>query len=197
MTESRHPPPWPRSLRVELPAWIDEVVDGTRRYPTDEARVELAIRLSRENVQRGTGGPFGAAIFEAATGSLVGVGVNLVLSHLNSCLHAEMVAFQVAQARIGSFTLAVPGGPAHELATSCEPCAMCLGGVLWSGVTRVLCGASRQDAHALGFDEGPVFPESYAYLEARGVRFSRDIRRAEARAVLELYQRRGGEVYNG
>lgn len=187
----------PRTLGIELPPWITEVVEADARYPTDHDKMALAIRLARENVERDTGGPFGAAIVEAATGALVGVGVNLVLSHQNSCLHAEMVAFMMAEARVGSFTLDRPGGPAHDLVTSCEPCAMCLGGVLWSGVRRVLSGASRQDAHDQDFDEGPVFPESYAYLEARGVRFTRDILRPEARAVLEMYRRRGGAVYNG
>jgi tRNA(Arg) A34 adenosine deaminase TadA len=44
------------------------VVDWDRRYPTDEERMRLAIDLSRENVERGTGGPFGAAVFEAGPG---------------------------------------------------------------------------------------------------------------------------------
>lgn len=197
MIDSTRRTPWPREVRVLLPDWIDEVVDAGQCYPSDLAKVELAVTLSRENVRRGTGGPFGAAIFEAESGRLAGVGVNLVLSHQNSCLHAEIVAFMVAEARLGSYTLDLPGGPAHELATSCEPCAMCLGGVLWSGVRRVLSAAARQDAHDLAFDEGPVFPESYAYLEARGVVFTRDILRTEAREVMALYQKRGGEVYNG
>jgi len=189
--------PWPAEVRIRLPGWIAEVVDADRLYRTDRDKVELAVALSRENVRRSTGGPFGAAIFEAETGRLAGVGVNLVMTHQNSSLHAEIVAFMVAEARVGSYTLDLPGGPAHELATSCEPCAMCLGGVLWSGVRRVLSAAARQDAHDLAFDEGPVFPESYAYLEARGVVFTRDILRAEAREVLALYQRSGGTVYNG
>jgi tRNA(Arg) A34 adenosine deaminase TadA len=66
-----------------------------------------------------------------------------------------MVAFMVAQQRIGSFTLAGPGMPAHELVTSCEPCAMCLGATLWSGVRRVVYGAAREDASRLAFEEGP------------------------------------------
>ncbi|HEX7024878.1 MAG TPA: hypothetical protein VF187_08680, partial [Gemmatimonadales bacterium] len=87
--------------------------------------------------------------------------------------------------------------PPHELVTSCEPCAMCLGAILWSGVTRVVMGASRQDATALEFEEGPVFPESYRYLESRGIEIVREVLRAEARAVLELYRERGGTIYNG
>ncbi len=191
------PPLWPREIRVELPAWIDEVVDPAAAWRTDDDKMALVIMLARENVIRATGGPFGAAIFEAGTGRLIGVGVNAVLRHQNSCLHAEMVAFMVAEAAVGSYSLDLPGQPAHELFTSCEPCAMCLGGVLWSGVRRVVCGASREDALELGFDEGPVFPASYAYLEERGITFTRDVLRSSAREVLARYMSHGGPVYNG
>jgi tRNA(Arg) A34 adenosine deaminase TadA len=74
---------------------------------------------------------------------------------------------------------------------------MCLGAVLWSGVRRVLCGASRDDATRLGFDEGPVFPESYRYLHDRGITIIRRVLHLEARAVLESYRERGGTIYNG
>ena len=73
---------------------------------------------------------------------------------------------------------------------------MCLGAALWSGVKRVVCGASREDATRLLFEEGPVFPQSYAYLESRGIVFTRNVLREEARAVLEQYRARGGPIYN-
>lgn len=188
---------WPRTLQFALPGWIDDLVPAGARYPSDDDRMALAVRLARENVSRGTGGPFGAAVFETGTGRLVGVGVNLVLAHRNSCLHAEIVALMVAEAARESHTLGEADGVAHDLVTSCEPCAMCLGAVPWSGVQRVVMAASREDALELGFDEGPVFPESYSYLEARGMRFVRGVRRAEGRAVLEEYLAKGGPVYNG
>jgi len=103
----------------------------------------------------------------------------------------------MAQAALGSFSLGAPGMPAHELVTSCEPCAMCLGAILWSGVTRVVCGAARADATELRFEEGPVFPESYKYLEARGIEIVHEVLREEARAVLVLYREQGGPIYNG
>jgi tRNA(Arg) A34 adenosine deaminase TadA len=83
------------------------------------------------------------------------------------------------------------------MVTSCEPCAMCLGATLWSGVKRLVYGATREDASRLAFDEGPVFPESYRYLEARGLEIVRGVLRDEARGVLELYRATGGAVYNG
>jgi tRNA(Arg) A34 adenosine deaminase TadA len=117
---------------------------------------------------------------------------------LNNCtLHAEMVAFMTAQRRLGSFTLNAPHLPSHDLVTSCEPCAMCLGATLWSGVRRVVFGAGREDAARLQFDEGPVFPESYRYLEERGVAIVRNVLRSEAADVLERYRAKAGPIYNG
>ena len=103
----------------------------------------------------------------------------------------------MAQRSVGSVTLHAPQLPVHELFTSCEPCAMCLGATLWSGVRRVVYGATREDASRLNFDEGPVFPESYRYLEDRGITFVREVLRAEAKAVLEAYRAGRGEIYNG
>jgi tRNA(Arg) A34 adenosine deaminase TadA len=184
-------------IEIELPAWVADVVDFDRAYPSAEDRMRLAIALSRENIVRDTGGPFGAAIFESESGRLISVGVNLVVPLNNSALHGEMVAFMTAQARLGTFTLNAEGLPAHELVTSCDPCAMCLGATLWAGVRRVVCGASRDDAGEIFFDEGPVFPESYAYLRSRGIEVIHGVLRDEAREVLGLYARRSGTIYNG
>jgi tRNA(Arg) A34 adenosine deaminase TadA len=183
-------------VRIDYPDWVNDVVDWEQAYPTDEERMRLAIAVARENVERGTGGPFGAAIFEAS-GRLVAVGMNSVVRLNNCTLHGEMMAFMMAQHRVGSFTLNSPHLPVHELFTSCEPCAMCLGTTLWSGVQRVVYGATREDASRLNFEEGPVFPESYEYLEKRGIRFVRKVLREEARAVLEMYRAKGGKIYNG
>jgi tRNA(Arg) A34 adenosine deaminase TadA len=189
-------PEHPHAIQVALPDWIDDVVDWERPYRTDEEKMRLAIALSRENVLRGAGGPFGAAITERDSGRLVAVGVNSVVRLQNCTLHAEMVAFQLAQSAVGAFTLAAPGMPVHELASSCDPCAMCLGATLWSGVRRVLCGATRDDAMLLRFEEGPVFASSWRYLSHRGLDIRRGLLREEAVAVFDLYREKGGEIYN-
>lgn len=182
-------------IQVTLPDWVEPFLAGQGPWPDDHARMGLAIALAAENVRRGTGGPFGAAIFERGTGRLVAVGVNNVVRLNNSTLHAEMMAFMFAEAAVGSYSLGGDGRPAHELFTSCEPCAMCLGGTLWSGVTRVVCGATRDDAHAARFDEGPVFHASHVYLRERGIELVFGVRREEAAAVLAAYHSGGGVVY--
>src|SRR5437868_13108732 len=113
-------------------------MDLDRTFASDEDRMRLAIRISRDNVEHKTGGPFGAAIFERNSGKLVAVGMNSVVRLHNCTLHGEMVAFMMAQQKVKSFTLSAPGMPEHDLFTSCEPCAMCLGAALWSGVKRIV-----------------------------------------------------------
>ena len=184
-------------VHVEYPDWVDSLVNWDIPYTSELDRMRLAIAVSRMNVEHETGGPFGAAVFESETGRVVAVGMNSVVRLSNCTLHGEMVAFMMAQQKLGSFSLNSPGLPPHELYTSCEPCAMCLGATLWSGVHRVVYGAAREDASLLKFEEGPVFPESYKYLEDRGITIVRNVLREEARAVLELYREKSGKIYNG
>src|SRR5258706_2291965 len=95
----------PKALRFELPDWIFVECDLSKPRHTDQERMELAIELARRNVEHG-GGPFGAVVFDGATGEVVAPGVNLVVPQSCSLLHAEIVALMFAQARLKSFTLA-------------------------------------------------------------------------------------------
>ena len=185
------------AVAVTLPAWVEGVVDAYPACPSDTERMRLAITLARENTVRGSGGPFGAAIFARGAPRPLAVGVNCVERLRNAVLHAEIVALMLAEARLGSYTLRAPGAPEYELFTSCAPCAMCLGATLWSGVRRIVCAAGREDAMALGFDEGPVFPESWRYLQAQGIALEHGLLAAEAGAVMRRYREGNGLVYNG
>jgi tRNA(Arg) A34 adenosine deaminase TadA len=180
-------------LVVALPEWVSAVVDVASAHRTDEDRMRVAIMLARENVARG-GGPFGAAVFDSATGRIVAAGVNCVVERRCSLLHAEIIAIALAQVHARSHTLA---GKAYELFSSSEPCAQCLGAVCWSGIGRLACAADTRDAEAIGFEEGPRRDDWKAQLESRGIRVTRGLLAAEARAVLGAYARSGGPIYNG
>jgi tRNA(Arg) A34 adenosine deaminase TadA len=187
----------PVEVGVGLPDWVSAAVPWDRPHATAIDRMRLAVELAAQNVNRATGGPFGAVVFDLATNRPVAAGVNLVERAQNAILHAEVVALMFAQATLDRYSLRADDLPPHTLTTSCEPCAMCLGAVLWSGVRLLECGATRDDAISLGFDEGPVFPASYEYVERRGVQVVRGVLRAEAVAVMEAYRGRGGVIYNG
>jgi len=69
----------PLQIHLTLPPWIEDVADASRRYVTDEERVGLAIELSRHNIQYGSGGPFGAAVFDEH-GRLISAAANRVVA---------------------------------------------------------------------------------------------------------------------
>ena len=179
-----------------LPQWAIQLA-RSRQAPflSKESRMQFAIELASTNVARGTGGPFGAAVFERAGWRLVAVGMNLVESARCSHAHAEMVALANAQQAVGRFDLSAPGFPTHELVTSCEPCAMCYGAIPWAGIRSVLCGARASDAEAIGFDEGPKPRRWVAELKKRDITVMRDLCRADAIAVLQEYKNGGGAIY--
>ena len=158
--------------------------------------MRFVIELARLNVDRKTGGPFGAGIFEREGGRLIAIGVNQVESSNCSIAHAEILAIALAQKTVGTYDLGGEQGAAYELVTSTEPCVMCLGAVCWSGVKRVVCGARDEDARRIGFDEGPKPPNWVGALESRGISVVRDILRKQAAAVLAEYRERGGRIYN-
>jgi tRNA(Arg) A34 adenosine deaminase TadA len=184
----------PTHLQLTLPDWIAETIDAGRVYADDESRVALAIDLARTNVERKTGGPFGAAIFNA-DGTLVSVGVNRVVPQNCSVAHAEMMAFMLAQTRLQRKRLN-ENGEKFVLATSAQPCCQCYGATVWAGVDEVLIGARTQDTEELTeFNEGPLPADWIGELNRLGIAVKRDILRDRAREVFTLYAQYGGERY--
>ena len=187
----------PAAIHLTYPDWVHSFVNWEKSYRDVEDRVRLVIDLARENVMCDGGGPFGAAVFDVEAGRLISVGVNLVVREHNSVLHAEMVALMMSGQRLSSHTLCGPGMPVHEVTTSCEPCAMCLGAVPWSGLVRVVCAARDEDARVIGMDEGEKPVNWIAGLEKRGIEVRRDVLRNEAAGILRQYKENGGFIYNG
>lgn len=187
----------PSALNFELPDWLLAYARSAEPMTSHDASMDFVIEAARQNIQRQTGGPFAAAIFESASGALVSLGVNLVTTRNASILHAEMVAIALAQLKLQTYDMGRPDLPAHTLVTSTEPCAMCLGAIPWSGVRRVITGARDCDARAVGFDEGQKVADWRGGLRDRGIEVVTDVQREAARAVLEAYRDLGGSIYNG
>ncbi len=181
-------------ITITVPKWLISYEAAQRgTFSTPQARMTLAIELSRQNIIEGTGGPFGAAIFDLAAGHLVAAGVNLVTSSNCSLAHAEMVAIARAQQRLNTWNLAAKGQ--FELVSNCAPCAMCLGAIPWSGVCSLVCGARDEDARAIGFDEGAKPADWAGELEKRGIAVKQNILQDLAAAVLRTYAVGGGTIY--
>jgi tRNA(Arg) A34 adenosine deaminase TadA len=186
-------------VHLTLPAWVHDAVDGARSYASDAQKVALAIELSRRNLEARTGGPFGAAVFNADD-RLVAVGVNVVLPQNTSLGHAETMAYMLAQqrlqrARLNRDDAGEPDGR-YTLATSAQPCCQCYGATIWAGIDRLLIGARAGDVMELTeFDEGPLPADWVGELDKRGIEVVRDLNRDDARAVLRAYGEQGGRRY--
>jgi len=184
-------------ITLSLPPWLERSLPSPDKvFPAIEDRMRQVIGLAEQNIAAGTGGPFAAAIFDGATGRLVAAGVNLVTSLNSSIAHAEIIAIMLAQQRSGTYDLGGNGMPPFELVSSAEPCAMCLGAIPWSGVRRLVCGASGEDVAGIGFDEGAKPAGWQREFEARGIAVVRNVCRSEAVAVLRRYAEQGGIIYN-
>jgi hypothetical protein len=88
----------PRGVLLTLPDWLADVVSGPEIVlPDPEERLRWVIGLSRQNVERGSGGPFAAGVFDANSGRLIAAGV---ASSSASAARAEIwLAFAGAESR--------------------------------------------------------------------------------------------------
>jgi tRNA(Arg) A34 adenosine deaminase TadA len=182
------------ALHLELPGFLARANTRELVLPQAEARMRFVLDLARENIAA-DGGPFAAAVFEHDSGRLLAAGANRVVASGYSCAHAEMIALTLAQRRFGHYDLGAPSFPACELVSSAEPCLMCMGAVLWSGVRHLSCGARGEDVTALGFDEGPKPADWADALRHRGIEVYPDVLREEAREILRGYQAAGRPIY--
>lgn len=182
------------AIHIDLPDWLPEALRTRQHCISDEDKIRLAIDLANSNVDRRSGGPFGAVIFDQDD-RVVAAGVNRVVPMNCSAAHAEMMAFMFAQRQLGRFRLNADGRR-YTLATSAQPCAMCYGGSLWAGIDRLLIGARGSDVEELSeFDEGPLPEDWIGELQQRHIEVVTDLLRDQARDVFLRYRKHAGTTY--
>jgi tRNA(Arg) A34 adenosine deaminase TadA len=171
-------------VHLEYPGWVRRKVDWLRPRFGDRDRMRVALDVARENAMQTGGAPFGAAVFDDTSGMLISIGMNCVASCGTSVMHAEIVAIMMAQKKLGM--AALPDSPPCSIDSSCEPCPMCLGAVLWSGARRLVWGALRDDALRAGFDPGPALQPLFERLGNDDIALVSGALRDEAREILEV-----------
>ena len=133
---------------------------------THEQWLAEAVRLAVENVEAGSGGPFGAVIVRG--GEVVASGANSVTPQNDPTAHAEIVAIRRACAALGVHHLV--GG---TLYASCEPCPMCLAACYWARLDAVYFAATHEDAARAGFDDSFLYAELRKPLPERRLPMTR------------------------
>jgi tRNA(Arg) A34 adenosine deaminase TadA len=148
--------------------------------------MQEAIRLAREHMLAGEGGPFGCVVVKES--KIIGRGWNKVTSAKDPTAHAEVVAIREACRTLGDFKL-----NGCELYTSCEPCPMCLAAIYWARLDRVLYAGTRADAADAGFDDDFLYREIPRPIEARKLPMA-PLLRSEAQRVFAEWKAKPDKV---
>ena len=152
----------------------------------DQRYLTRAIELSREHMEEGAGGPFGAVIVR--DGQVLAEGWNQVTSTNDPTAHAEVTAIRRACEAVGDFSL-----QGATLYTSCEPCPMCLASAYWARVSRIVYANTRQDAADIGFDDSLIYEEIAKPVPDRVIPMDH-VPSLEARAVFDAWADKADKV---
>ncbi|WP_445519725.1 nucleoside deaminase [Streptomyces sp. NEAU-174] len=195
--------PMPGSYGVRIPPWLAaEQATLPVRITDRTERMRMVNRIAARNVEEGTGGPFAALVLDSDTGDVVSAGVNLALSANVASAHAEVVALSLAQTRVGDWNLGTDPARPRVLVVNAQPCVMCLGTLIWSGVKTLDFSVPGFEVERItGFDEGPVPADWREQLEKRGIAVDTGLLQEECSTVLEDFRSRvaAGTItlYNG
>ena len=145
----------------------------------DKRFMQLAIDLSIENVANG-GGPFGAVIVK--DGEVVFTNENQIYTMHDPTFHGEAGLIRRFCAQTGITDLRE-----YTLYSSCEPCFMCSGAMVWVKLGRLVYGASNTDLERILGNEGcncsrMVFENSFWQPEV-----TEGVLREQAMEVLKSY----------
>ena len=108
--------------------------------PSESADDERFMRLALDEARKGDF-PFGAVIVR--DGQVLARGRNLGKTNDDPTAHGEMVAIRRCLTDYGSASLRD-----STLYTSGEPCAMCMGAILWCRISRLVFAASVEQLAA-------------------------------------------------
>ena len=116
--------------------------------------------------------------------NLIAKQANSVINEVCSHNHAEMNTIKAAEKALNTYDLS-----SHNLRlyVTAEPCMMCLGGIMWSGIKHVYYGVpSKRVEEITGFDEG-FKPNWFNEFKKRGITVYGQIEQSAGETVLKDY----------
>ena len=160
-----------------------------------ETAQKIILALQQELADKIAGGencgPFLAAIYDEKR-RLIAKEANSVVADNCSHAHAEMNTIRAAEKKLNTYDLS---GHNLSLYVTAEPCIMCLGGIMWSGIKAVYYSVPSARVEAItGFDEG-FKPNWLDEFKKRGITVYGNIEVETGEQVLENYVRNGQKIY--
>ena len=163
----------------------------------DHNKVKMASKIIKElqsemsSYTNNGSGPFVAAIYDEK-GNLVVKVANSVVNETCSNNHAEVNAIKLAEQKLGTYDLAKEN---LSLYVTAEPCMMCLGAIMWSGIKNVYYGVpSKRVEEITGFDEG-FKPDWFNEFKKRGITVYGNIEVKAGEKELHEYVKSNKTIY--
>lgn len=157
-------------------------------------KASIIISALQEDVKKvinNGAGPFVAAIYDENDKLLVKT-TNSVIKENCSHNHAEINAIKEAEKKLGTYDLSRYN---LSLYITSEPCMMCIGAIMWSGIKNVYYGVPSSSVEKItGFDEG-FKPEWLDELKKRGIIVYGNIVPELGEQALQEYVDKGHKVY--
>ena len=146
----------------------------------DELYIKKAIELSKAAVEHGNE-PFGAVLVDK-DGEIVFTNENQIYTMHDPSFHAEMGLIRRFCAETGITDL-----KDYTLYSSCEPCFMCSGAMVWVNLGRIVFAASNRDLEEILGNEGCDCSEMVFANSFRRPQVTSGIMREESLEVLRPY----------
>jgi tRNA(Arg) A34 adenosine deaminase TadA len=153
---------------------------------TPKELMQLAVDIARRGIANGQS-PFGCAV--AQDGNLLAVTHNTVAATTDITAHAEINALRAACRKEQQIHL-----PGAIVATTCEPCPMCMAALHWARVAEVHYGASIADADATGFNELQLPADKLLELGGSPVQLTHGLLREECQQLFAEWLERPNRV---
>ncbi|MCR5536742.1 MAG: hypothetical protein K6F05_04930 [Succinivibrio sp.] len=175
---------------------MSSIKEYQANFEISEQEIEQARVLLRQvheqtldGIKAGKG-PFCAAVYQQH--KFILATSNSVVEEQCALNHAEMNAIRAACLHYKSFDLA----PFElSLYINAEPCIMCLGGIMWSGIKQVFFSVpSSQVEEITGFDEG-FKPHWFEEFARRKIKVCGGLEAELGRKVLRQYVAEKRPIY--
>lgn len=163
----------------------------------DESKVDKAYKIISElqkdmkSFTDNGAGPFLAAIYDEEGKQIIKTS-NSVVNDVCSHNHAEINAIKEVEKMYGTYDLSKYN---LSLYITAEPCMMCIGAIMWSGIKNVYYGIPSEIVEKItGFDEG-FKPNWIEEFKKRGITVYGNIAPEIGENALKAYIENGHKVY--
>ena len=158
---------------------VSQAVQGSNNLTEEDKKfMKLAIEKAKEGVKEG-GSPFGACIVK--DGKVVTCVHNVVWQTTDSTAHAEVNAIRHACKKLNTINLS-----GCTIYSTTEPCPMCFSACHWAMISKIIYGATIEDAKKAGFNELTISNEKMKKLGNSSLEIISNFLRDEN---LELFRR--------